>query len=99
KVIHTQGLLSHTGAQGRAQGFHNMLAQYPNIEVVDETPGEWKAEVVAALWQDLLQRYPDVKGGFFHSDDMALAAQSVVEAAGKQDKILFVGVAGLKNAR
>jgi ribose transport system substrate-binding protein len=98
QVIHTQGLLSHTGAQGRAEGFHRVLKNYPNIEVVDETPGDWKVEQVASLWQDLLQRFPDVKGGFFHSDDMALAAQSVVEAAGKQDQIILTGVDGLKNA-
>jgi ribose transport system substrate-binding protein len=98
EVIHTQGLLSHTGAQGRAEGFHQTLANYPNIKVVDETPGDWKVEQVATLWQDLLQRFPNVKGGFFHSDDMALAARSVVEAAGKQDQILLVGVDGLKNA-
>lgn len=98
QVIHTQGALAHTGAQGRAQGFHNMLKQYPKIEVVDETPGDWKIDQVASLWQDLLQRFPDVKGGFFHSDDMALAAQSVIEAAGKQDQVKIVGVDGLKNA-
>jgi len=98
QVIHTQGQLAHTGAQGRAKGFHETLANYPNIEVVDETPGDWKVDQVASLWQDLLQRFPDVKGGFFHSDDMALAAQSVVEAAGKQDQIMLVGVDGLKNA-
>jgi ribose transport system substrate-binding protein len=98
KVIHTQGLLSHTGAQMRAQGFNNMLAQYPNIEVVDETPGEWKVEVTSALWQDLLQRFPDVKGGFFHSDDMALAAQAVVESAGLNEQIKITGVDGLRNA-
>src|ERR687898_919336 len=98
QLIHTQGQLAHTGAQGRAEGFHQTLENYPNIEVVDETPGDWQIEQVASLWQDLLQRYPDVKGGFFHSDDMALAAQSVVEAAGKQDQVLLVGVDGLKNA-
>ena len=98
QVIHTQGALAHTGAQGRAKGFHQTLANYPKIEVVDETPGDWKVEQVASLWQDLLQRFPNVKGGFFHSDDMALAAQSVVEAAGKQDQVLLVGVDGLKNA-
>ncbi len=97
KVIHTQGQLSHTGAQGRAQGFHNVLAQYPNIEVVDETPGDWQVEKVASLWQDLLQRYPDVKGGFFHSDDMALAARAVVEAASMQDQVKITGVDGLRN--
>jgi ribose transport system substrate-binding protein len=98
QVIHTQGSLAHTGAQGRAEGFRQTLANYPDIEVVDETPGNWKVEEVASLWQDLLQRFPNVKGGFFHSDDMALAAQSVVEAAGMQDKVLLVGVDGLKNA-
>ena len=98
QVIHTQGALAHTGAQGRAQGFANMLQQYPNIEVVDETPGDWEIDQVASLWQDLLQRHPDVKGGFFHSDDMALAASSVVEAAGKRDAVKLVGVDGLKNA-
>jgi ribose transport system substrate-binding protein len=98
EVIHTQGALAHTGAQGRAKGFHNILAQYPNIKVVDETPGDWKVDQVASLWQDLLQRFPNVKGGFFHSDDMALSASSVVEAAGLKDQVKIVGVDGLRNA-
>lgn len=98
EVIHTQGQLGHTGAQGRAEGFKQVVANYPNIKVVDETPGDWQVEKVAALWQDLLQRFPNVKGGFFHSDDMALAARSVIEAAGMQDQVKVVGVDGLKNA-
>lgn len=98
EVIHTQGQLAHTGAQGRAEGFKQTLANYPNIKVVDETPGDWQVEKVASLWQDLLQRFPNVKGGFFHSDDMALAARSVVEAAGMQDQVKIVGVDGQKNA-
>ena len=43
EVIHTQGQLAHTGAQGRAEGFNQTLANYPNIKVVDETPGDWQA--------------------------------------------------------
>jgi ribose transport system substrate-binding protein len=97
EVIHTQGQLGHTGAQGRAAGFNAVLANYPNIKVVDEQPGDWQVEKVASLWQDLLQRFPNVKGGFFHSDDMALAARSVVEAAGMQDQVKIVGVDGLRN--
>ena len=98
QVIHTQGALGHTGAQGRAEGFKLTVANYPNIEVVDETPGNWAADEVSTLWQDLLQRYPDVKGGFFHSDDMALAARAVIESAGMGDQVKVVGVDGLKNA-
>jgi ribose transport system substrate-binding protein len=98
EVIHTQGALGHTGAQGRAEGFKQTVANYPNIKVVDETPGNWKADEVATLWQDLLQRFPNVKGGYFHSDDMALAARAVIESAGMQDQVKVVGVDGLKNA-
>jgi len=98
EVIHTQGQLGHTGAQGRAEGFKRALEGYPNIKVVDEQPGNWQAEVVATLWQDLLQRFPNVKGGFFHSDDMALAARAVIDSAGKRDQIKIVGVDGQKNA-
>ncbi|HQY32239.1 MAG TPA: hypothetical protein PK691_13155, partial [Thermomicrobiales bacterium] len=53
---------------------------------------------VATLWQDLLTRFPNVKGGFFHSDDMALAARSIIDSAGKRDQVKIVGVDGLRNA-
>ncbi|MCA9861091.1 MAG: sugar ABC transporter substrate-binding protein, partial [Thermomicrobiales bacterium] len=98
QVIHTRGQLGHTGSQGRYDGFQQVVAKYPDIEVVDETPGEWQIDIVASLWQDLLQRFPDVKGGFFHSDDMALAAASIVEGQGLQDQVTLVGIDGQRNA-
>ena len=98
EVIHTQGQLGHTGAQGRAEGFNQAVAQYPGITVVDEQPGDWQQEVTADLWQDLLQRFPNVVGGYFHSDDMALAARAVIDAAGLRDQVKIVGVDGLKNS-
>jgi ribose transport system substrate-binding protein len=98
EVVHTQGQLGHTGAQGRAAGFKLALEAYPNIKVVDEQPGNWQPEVVAPLWQDLLTRFPNIVGGFFHSDDMAVAARAVIDSAGKRDQVKIVGVDGLKNA-
>ncbi len=98
EVIHTQGALTHTGAQGRAKGFHNVLANYPNIKVVDETPADWDINKAAALWTDLLSRNPNVKGGYFHNDDMALAAYSVVEQQGLTDQIKMIGIDGMQPA-
>ncbi len=98
EVIHTQGLLTHTGAQKRGQGFTNMLKNYPDITVVDETPGDWDGAKVATLWQDLLVRYPDVKGGFFHYDDMALAARPLSIRPGKKDQVKLVGIDGMQDA-
>ena len=80
QVVMTQGALGHTGAQGRAQGFRQVLANYPNIELVDEQPADWDVTKVARIWDSLLTKFPDLKGGFFHNDDMALAANNVIKS-------------------
>ena len=97
-IVHTQGVLTHTGAQGRAQGFHNAIERYPKLRVVDETPGEWDVDKTTRLWEGLLERYPNVRAAFFHNDEMALAAQRVIAKAHKQKQIMVGGVDGLVDA-
>jgi ribose transport system substrate-binding protein len=92
KVIMTQGALGHTGAQGRAEGFRQVLAKYPNIELLAEDPADWDVNKVAQLWEDYLVQYPDIQAGFFHNDDMALAAYNVIRNAGRENDIILGGV-------
>lgn len=91
QVAMTQGALGHSGAQGRAEGFRQVLANYPNVELVDEQPADWDVTKVARIWDALLTRFPDLKGGFFHNDDMALAAGNVMRAKGREG-ILLSGI-------
>lgn len=98
EIVHTQGVLTHTGAQGRAQGFHNALARYPGIKVVDETPGEWDVGKTTWIWEDLLERHPNIRAAFFHNDEMALAALRVITKAQKAQQIMVGGVDGLVDA-
>ena len=74
-IIMTQGALGHTGAQGRAKGFHSVVDKYPDIKVLDEQPADWDVTKVSRIWDSLLTKYPDINAAFFHNDDMALAAQ------------------------
>jgi ribose transport system substrate-binding protein len=92
KIAHTWGAQGHTGAQGRAQGFYNILANYPDIEVVDDQPADWDVTRVAEIWESILNSHPDLKAGFLHNDDMALAARQVVENAGLGDQVLLGGI-------
>ena len=98
QIVHTQGPLGHTGAQGRAAGFHSVVDQLPNIEVVDETPGNWDIDLVRSIWDDLLVKFPDIVGGMFHNDDMALAAYEAIKAVGRENEIVIVGVDGMEPA-
>lgn len=82
-IVMTQGMLTHTGALGRAHGFRNVIQKYPNIRVLDETPANWDLIEVDRIWRDLLVRFGDeIKAGFFHNDDMALAAQRTITGLG-----------------
>jgi ribose transport system substrate-binding protein len=79
-VTMTQGALGHTGAQGRARGFHSIVKKYPGVQVVDEQPGDWDVTKVARIWETLLTKYPKIDAAYFHNDDMALAAYNVMKS-------------------
>jgi ribose transport system substrate-binding protein len=98
EIVHTQGQLTHTGAQGRAKGFHKILERYPGIKVVDETPGNWDADTTSKIWDGILERFPNVRAGFFHNDDMALSALRSVKKAGKQGQVIMGGIDGMQPA-
>jgi ribose transport system substrate-binding protein len=87
----TQGALGHSGAQGRAKGFKQVLAAYPNVKVVNEEPADWDVTKVARIWDSILTQNDKIAGAFFHNDDMALAAYNVMKAKGRND-IVIAGV-------
>jgi ribose transport system substrate-binding protein len=84
-VIMTQGALGHTGAQGRARGFHSIVKKYPDVKVLEEQPADWDVSKVARLWETYLTKYPKIDAAYFHNDDMALAAYNVMKAHKRTD--------------
>ena len=84
-ITMTQGALGHTGAQGRAKGFHSVVSKFPKIQVLDEEPADWDVTKVARIWETLLTKYPKIDAAFFHNDDMALAAYKVMQAKGRTE--------------
>ncbi|HEX5078906.1 MAG TPA: sugar ABC transporter substrate-binding protein [Geminicoccaceae bacterium] len=90
-IVMTQGALGHTGAQGRARGFNSVVEKFPNIQVLDTQPADWDVTKATRIWDSLLTKYDKIDAAFFHNDDMALAAQNVMKARGRDD-ILVGGV-------
>jgi ribose transport system substrate-binding protein len=84
-IIMTQGALGHTGAQGRARGFHSIVKKYPDVKVLEEQPADWDVTKVARLWETYLTKYPKIDAAYFHNDDMALAAYNVMKAHKRTD--------------
>jgi ribose transport system substrate-binding protein len=98
KISHIGGQPGHTGAQARGQGFLNMVAQFPDIEVVDDQPANWNVSTAAQLTEAVLNRHPDLAAIFADNDDMALAARQVVDNAGLGDQVIIGGVDAMPSA-
>jgi ribose transport system substrate-binding protein len=87
-VVMTQGALGHSGAQGRAKGFKQVLANFPDVKVINEEPADWDVTKVARIWDSILTQNADIAGAFFHNDDMALAAHQVMKQKGREGIII-----------
>jgi ribose transport system substrate-binding protein len=91
-MVMTWGALGHTGAQGRAKGFYQVVKKYPGIHVLAAETANWDVTQTARLWEDWLTKYAKIDAAFFHNDDMALAAYNVIKNHGRAGKILIGGV-------
>ena len=81
-----------TSMIGRAEGFREVIEQYPDIEIVDEQfPTSFDAPSMMNLTDDLLQKYPSgTLDILFASNQTQLeGANSAIMTAGRQDVALF----------
>jgi ribose transport system substrate-binding protein len=92
KIARLGGQAGHTGAQARGQGFLNAVAQFPDIEVVDNQLADWDINVAAEITESILNRTPDLTALFADNDDMALAGRQAIENFGPDHEILVVGI-------
>ncbi|HEY1598770.1 MAG TPA: sugar ABC transporter substrate-binding protein [Pirellulales bacterium] len=98
KVIHIGGLSAHSGALGRREGFENVLAQYPDVQVLGGGVRwcDWEKQMARDTFESLLdQSQEPIAGAFFHSDDMALACLPALEGT-PHAKMVVTAVDGQK---
>lgn len=91
KVIHIGGLSAHSGAQGRKQGFEEVAAKFPEVEVVGGGVRwcDWKKQKARETFEALLEQSSEpIAGAFFHSDDMALACVPALEGTIHKDMVI-----------
>lgn len=87
-VTMTQGALGHSGAQGRAKGFKQVVAGFPDVKVINEEPADWDVTKVARIWESILTQNDNIAAAFFHNDDMALAAYNVMKAKNRTNIVI-----------
>jgi len=90
--------VSATG-QARRKGFEDVIAQFPDMEIVantDTPTGPWSRQGAYDTMTGILAANPDIDGIFAGDDNMAIGAIVAIEEAGKSDDIVVVGLGGEK---
>jgi ABC-type sugar transport system substrate-binding protein len=77
-----------TGVEGnstdliRSRGRDAALQDYPDVKLVGQLPGKWNREDSQKAMEDLISRYPDIKGVIAQNDDIADGVIAALRAAG-----------------
>ncbi|MBF0706038.1 sugar ABC transporter substrate-binding protein [Alkalihalobacillus hwajinpoensis] len=95
-IIH--GPNGNSAEIGRTEGNKNVLEQYPDINVVAEQTANWDRAQALSLVENWLQSHDDISAIVAQNDEMALGAYNTVEAAGKEDEIIVVGIDAIPDA-
>lgn len=86
KVLSLMGAQTSINGRERSEGFRECMAQYPDIELIEE-PTDWDPAKQAAALQTVLNANPDL-GGVFQQSDYALSATlNVLTQAGRDAKV------------
>ena len=77
-----------TGVEGnstdliRSRGRDSALQAFPKVKLVGQLPGKWNREDSQKAMEDLISRYPDLKGVVAQNDDIADGCIAALRAAG-----------------
>ncbi|MFC6487220.1 D-ribose ABC transporter substrate-binding protein [Nitratireductor sp. GCM10026969] len=98
KYAELLGREADTNAGIRSAGYHDVIDQYPDMEMVAQQSANWSQTEAYEKMETILQANPDIKGVISGNDTMAMGAWAALKAAGREDVIL-VGFDGSNDVR
>lgn len=93
-VVEIGGLPGSMPATHRSEGFREVIAQHPNIRIIDTVIADWLRDKAEDILYEKLPTYPHVDFIYAHNDPMALGAYRAAQRLGIDD-IMYVGIDGL----
>lgn len=92
KVVHIDGVPAAITAQDRKKGFDRALKEFPKIEVVASQPANYRRLPAVQVFENLMQRFPQIDGVMAANDDMAIGVAEAAASAGRGKQTKIVGV-------
>jgi len=88
KYVELTGNEVDTNAHIRSQGYHDVIDQYPGMEMIAQQSANWSQTEAFDVMETILQTYSDIKGVIAGNDPMALGAYAALKGVGREDVIV-----------
>jgi erythritol transport system substrate-binding protein len=98
KYAELLGKESDTNAGVRSSAFHEVIDQYPDMEMVAQQTANWDQTEAYSKMETILQSNPDITGVICGNDTMAMGAAAAIKAAGLTN-VAIIGVDGSDDVR
>lgn len=96
-IVIIEGPTGVTGAVLRNDGIHDVLKDYPEINILYSQPADWYRDKAMELMENWIQLGTDIDAVVSHNDEMALGAYDALEASGITD-VPVIGIDGIQAA-
>ena len=95
KLFEIQGQMGHSAQINRGAGIAEVLAEYPDIELVESQSGEFTKDKAMSVTEAWLAKYPagEIDVIIAHNDGMALGAMNACISANRPE-IKIIGIDG-----
>lgn len=100
KIVELQGTVGSAPAIDRKTGFENVIAEYPDMEIIYSQSGDFTRAGGKQVMEAALKAHNDITAVYAHNDDMALGAIQAIEEAGLKpgEDILLVSIDAVRGA-
>ncbi|MCB2292726.1 sugar ABC transporter substrate-binding protein [Clostridium algoriphilum] len=86
------GTMGQEQQRFRIQGYHDVIAKYPDMKIIAEQTADWDRDKGTALMEEWLQSGKKIDAVVASNDEMAIGALKAIEVAGKLGKITVGGI-------
>lgn len=95
KIVEIQGLPGSPPAIDRSEGFHEAIANSPEIKIIHNPVADWLKSKAIDQMKIALQAQPQIDLVYGHNDPMALGAYLAAKQVGREKEMKFIGIDAL----
>ncbi len=95
KIAFMEGILCQVNTD-RVEAFKKVIAEHPEMEIVDSGSAEWSTEKGLKLMENFLQKNPRLDAVWTGDDDVLLGALTAYRESGRTDLKCLFGTGGSK---